>query len=303
MSERAKERRSGATQNRLWTWGGPLLVIALWGSATVLSALSLREIGPLAVSFWRWAWALPALWTALLLSPDRSKTISTVRAYPLQILAVGLSGITLLYMAQNLALKRTTAFNVGLFIELTPVFIALLALIFLREVPSWRTWLGIGLGFTGAVLIAFNGFTPGMIPEQGSLAGDLWALGAALTGAVYTVYGKSLLKTLSPLLMLTLGATAGVLMLLPMALWEGAFWPQSPAVWAWLIVLGLGAGAFGNLWWFRELEHRQAAQLGVILFVTALVAAGLAVVALGEPLTGWLIVGGALILLGARLVK
>jgi len=92
-------------------------------------------------------------------------------------------------------------------------------------------------------------------------------------------------------------------MLLPLAWREGSFWPASGAVWSYLIILGLGAGAFGNLWWIQELEHRPAAQLSVILFVTALVAAALAVLLLGDPLTPWLIAGGALVIVGARLVK
>jgi len=283
----------------------PLAVILLWGSATVLSALSLREIGPMAVSFWRWAWALPLLWAALAFSGEMNEVWPTVRRYPLQLLAVGLSGVTALYAFQNLALERTSAFNVSLLIELTPIFIALLGMVMLKEYPTLRVWLGIGLGFGGAVLLAL-GAAPAAAEAPGqthSILGDILALGAAVTGAIYTVYGKGLLKRMSPLMMLTLSATAGVLMLLPLALREGDFWPASGPVWAYLIVLGLGAGAFGNPWWFRELERRPAAQLSVILFVTALVAAGLAVLLLGDPLTPWLIAGGALVIIGARLVK
>ncbi len=221
----------------------------------------------------------------------------------MHLLAVGLTGVTALYAFQNLALQRTSVFNVSLLIELTPVFIALLALAILREYPTLRTWLGIGLGFAGAALLAFNGLESRAVSGPTSLSGDALALGAALAGAIYTVHGKRLTRRMAPLLMLTLSATAGVLMLLPLALWEGAFWPQSLAVWGYLMALGLGAGAFGNLWWFRALEHRQAAQLSIILFLTALVAAALAVLVLGDPLTGWLIAGGALIILGARLVK
>ena len=291
-----------------WRKVGPALtaplVIALWGSATVLSALSLREIGPMAVSFWRWAWALPLLWGALLASGKKNDVWPIIRRYPLQLLAVGLSGVTALYAFQNLALQRTSAFNVSLLIELTPIFIALLGMMWLKEYPALRVWLGIGLGFGGAMLLALGASPAAEMPGQShAILGDALALAAAVTGAVYTVYGKGLLKRMSPLMMLTLGATAGVFMLLPLAVREGAFWPASGAVWAYLIILGLGAGAFGNLWWFRELTHRPAAQLSVILFVTALVAAGLAVLILGDPLTPWLLAGGMLVIIGARLVK
>jgi len=282
----------------------PALVIALWGSATVLSALSLREIGPMAVSFWRWAWALPLLWGVVLFSGEGRDVWPTIRLYPLQLLSVGLSGVTALYAFQNLALQHTSAFNVSLFIELTPVFIALLGMAVLKEYPALRMWLGIGLGFAGAALLTLGATSVAEAPGNAHTAlGDVLALGAAVAGAVYTVYGKVMTRRISPALMLTLGATAGLLMLLPLAWQEDAFWPKSGWVWAYLIILGLGAGAFGNLWWFHELTHRPAAQLSAILFVTALVAAGLAVLILGDPLTPWLLAGGALVIIGARLVK
>ena len=282
----------------------PIIVITLWGSATVLSALSLHEIGPMAVSFWRWALALPLLWAVLLTSEERKNIWPMLRRNPLDFLAVGLVGIASMYVFQNLALQRTSAFNVSLFIELTPLFIALLGMAFLKEFPTLRMWSGIGLGFAGAVFLTLGASPAAELPGQShSLLGDLLALGSAIAGAVYTIYGKGLLKRMSPLMMLTLGATAGTLMLLPMAWREGAFWPESGSVWIYLSILGLGASAFGNLWWFRELRHRPAAQLGVILFLVALVAAGLAVLVLGDPLTPWLVAGGALVIVGARLVK
>ncbi len=282
----------------------PVAVVMLWGSATVLSVMALNEIGPMAVSFWRWLWALPALWGALLFSPQREAIIPAFRNDSLALGLVGFSGIAALYGFQNLALQRTSAFNVSLLIELTPVFIALLAWIVLREPSSLRIWTGIFLGFIGAMLLSFNGLEMrAPLVASGSRIGDVLALGAALSGAVYTVYGKKLLDRMPPLVMMTLGATFGVVMLFPLALWEQAFWPRTSMVWGYLIVLGLGAGALGNLWWFHELQHRQAAQLGVILFVTALVAAALAVLILGDRLSWWVVAGGMFILFAARLVK
>lgn len=280
----------------------PLVVILLWGSSTVLSALSLHEIGPMAVAFWRWVWALPILWGVLLLSPERSNIVPILRGHFVALIAISISGIAALYALQNLALAHTSAFNVSLLIELTPIFIALLGIPLLHEYPSRKTWLGIGMGFLGAVFMAFSGASSALSSGQGHILGDVMALAAAFSGAIYTVHGKHLMQKMSPLMLTTHSATLGVLMLLPMALWEGRFWPQSWTVWGFLATLGIGAGAIGGLWWFSELEHRPAAQLGMILFVTALVAAGLSVIALGNPLTVWLVAGGALVLLGAHQV-
>jgi len=281
----------------------PITVILLWGSATVLSALSLREIGPMAVAFWRWVWALPILWAAMLFSENRMSVFSVLRSHFLSIIAVSISGIVALYGLQNLALGRTSVFNVSLLIELTPVFIALLGIPVLHEYPRLRTWIGIALGFFGAVLLGINAMPTVRIHGSNTNTGEVLALGAALSGALYTIHGKRLMQKISPLILVTLSSTAGVLMLLPIVLWENNFFPQSLTVWSYLIVLGFGAGALGNLWWFSELKNRPAAQLSIVLFITALVAAGLAVIVLGDPLTPWLLVGGALVLVGARLAK
>ena len=281
----------------------PIIVILLWGSATVLSALSLQEIGPMAVAFWRWAWALPILWAILLLSKKEMTVFSALRDNLLAIITISISGIVALYGLQNLALGRTSVFNVSLLIELTPAFIALLGIPVLHEYPQLRTWIGIVLGFAGAVLLGMNAMPTARIHGSNTTIGDALALGAALSGALYTVQGKHLMQKMSPLTLVTLSSTAGVLMLLPFGLREEHFFPQSLTVWSYLIILGVGAGALGNLWWFSALQSRPAAQLGIILFITALVAAGLAVAILGDPLTPWLLAGGALVLLGARLAK
>lgn len=278
----------------------PVIIVAFWGSAIVLTALSMRDIGPMAVAFWRWLLALPPLWGVLLWSGQGKEAARVFRSRPLPFVAIGFTGMTLLYGLQNLALRYTSAFNTSLFIELTPIFITLLAWMWLRERPDRSTWLGIFLGFSGAGMLALGGADSIQLGPA-SLGGDVLAIGAALAGAIYTVYGKDLLQIATPLVMLTLGASLGVLQLLPLALLEGNFWPTG-ATWLYLLTLGVGAGAFGNLGWFRILSDTAAARASIYLFATALVASVLAVVILGDPLTFWLVAGGVLVIGGVRLV-
>ncbi len=292
--------------NNLWQHPLTALVaVAFWGSATVLTTLAMTTIGPMAAAFWRWLVALPVLWGVVLATGQGGQTLAALRRRPGPFIFLGLTGMTLLYACQNLALRFTTALNTGLLIELSPVFILLLAVVWLRERPSRTTLLGVTIGVAGALLLALAG-TGG---KQGggssgaiAMLGNLLALAAAFSAAVYTVYGKHLLDDASPEVILTLAATLGVLFSLPLALAEGRFWPGAPATWVYLLALGLGAGAFGNLWWFQMLNETQASRSGIYLLATALLAAALAVLVLGEPLTIWLILGAVLILYGVRLV-
>jgi len=69
---------------------------------------------------------------------------------------------TVLYLASlfNLPIANATAINLA-----TPLFITLLAVIFLRENVGWRRWAAIGVGFTGVLMViqpraeGFNAFS------------------------------------------------------------------------------------------------------------------------------------------------
>ncbi len=283
----------------------PLVVVGLWGSAIFVAALAMRDIGPLATAFWRWLVALAPLWTLLLASGQGQDVWKTFRRRPRTYLFLGLTGIVLLYACQNLALRYTTVFNTTFLINLTPIFIVLLAVFWLHERPRGFTLVGIGVGVGGAILLSGGSFADFRL-SLSSLGGDALAAGAALAAAIYTVYGKRTTGAavkVTPLTMLTLAVTVGVVGLLPLALYEGDFWPQQPLTWLCLLALGLGAGALGNTWWLHMLTTTPAAHAGVYLYATALVGSALAVLVLGEPLTVWIVIGGALILAGVWLVQ
>lgn len=281
-------------------WVGMLIVIGFWGSSTLLSVAALREIGPMATAFWRWLLALPVLWGAVYATGQTAPAWQALRRWPLQLFFLGAMGISLFYTMQNLALRRTSAFNVGLLISLTPIFIAVLAALWLREPLRRLTVLGISLGFGGVVLLTMNG---GASAGVTSWSGDLLAVASALVGAVFTVYGKGLSARMSPLVMLTLAATLGLVQLLPFVIAEAQWQPQTLNAWLCLLALGLGAAAFANVWWFRILQTTTAARAGVLLFAIALISALLAVAVLGDPLTLGLMAGAGLILASVRIVQ
>lgn len=283
----------------------PLVVVGLWGSAIFVAVLAMRDIGPLATAFWRWLLALAPLWAVLLVSGRGRETWATFRRRPYTYLFLGLNGIVLLYACQNVALRYTTVFNTTFLINLSPIFIVLLAVLWLHERPRRVALAGIGVGVAGAILLSGGSFADLRL-SLSSLGGDALAAGSAIAAAVYTVYGKRVASAavkVTPLTVLTLVVSVGVVGLLPLALHEGDFWPHQPLTWLCLLILGLGAGALGNTWWLHMLTTTPAAHMGMYLYATALVGSALAVLVLGEPLTVWIVLGGALILAGVWLVQ
>lgn len=104
----------------------------------------------------------------------------------------GLTGVTLYFLLENIALTYTFASNVGIIVAVVPFFTALLAHFLLKgEGFSRRFFLGFSAAFTGIFLIMANGaFVLELNP-----AGDILALGAAFVWAAYSILMKKSAST------------------------------------------------------------------------------------------------------------
>ena len=79
------------------------------------------------------------------------------------------------------SIQTTLVANTLFIISTSPIFAALIAWLVLREAVSRRTWLTIGFSLAGISIIAWGSLRGG---GQGSLIGDLAALGTAIAVAI-----------------------------------------------------------------------------------------------------------------------
>jgi drug/metabolite transporter (DMT)-like permease len=121
--------------------------------------------------------------------------------------------------------------------------------------------------------------------------------------AVYSIGGKKLAERYPPGIVTTAVAALGALFLLPLALIEGLRFDLPWHTYGILLLLGLGSGALANLWWMAILATTDASRAALALFLIPLIAAGLSVALLHEPITLWLVVGAALVLAGVIVVQ
>ena len=198
----------------------------------------------------------------------------------------------------TISLAYTSVASSVVFVTTHPVLVALLEWLWLRQPPSGRTWLGIGLTLVGSVVIGAHDLRLG----GGALWGDLLALAGAAAIVGYLLIGRRLRQRLGFLSYSTPVYAACWLALLAWTTAVGedvrAF-PLMDAVWFVALALFATIGGHTVFNWARR--HVPASVVAVTLVGEPVVAAILAWLILGEalaPLTG---LGGALILAGIYL--
>lgn len=292
--------------------------VVLWGASFPLTKAALAEIGPTSLAFLRWALSAVVLfaWLAVTVARRASRVVGitpAAAALPQTGLAallrqegftlawVALTGVTLFYFLENMAMRYTTATNASVLSNFTSVFIVLISALVLHERLARLEWAAMGLAFIGAVLVSLGASRVSFGGQ--SLIGDALMVAASFFGALYSIGGKRLSEQHDPLVVTTIVAALGALFLLPLALLEGLHLDLSIQVWGLILLLGIGAGAFANLWWLILLRYTRASRAAVALLAIPVVSAALSVTLLHEPLTPTIVVGAALVLAGVIFVQ
>ena len=134
-----------------------LMTIIIWGTTFVSTKVLLRDFTPVTVLFTRFVIGYAFLWC---LKPR----VLPFSGWKKELLfaGAGLTGVTLYFLLENIALTYTFASNVGIIVAVVPFFTALLAHFLLKgEGFSRRFFLGFAVSFTGIFLIMANGATVG----------------------------------------------------------------------------------------------------------------------------------------------
>jgi drug/metabolite transporter (DMT)-like permease len=196
------------------------------------------------------------------------------------------------------AYQRTTVAIAVLTHYLTPIFVALLAPLVLRERAGPRTFAAVSVAFVGLVLL-LQPWGAGV--GRSELVGAALGAGSAVFYASNVLVNKRLVKAFSGAeLMFFHGLVATPLLfaLVPVDQYARV---SRDALW---VVLGgaLGPGALCGLLFVWGLRRIPASQASVLTLLEPFVAVVLAAAVMGQAVGALALVGGALILVGAVLV-
>jgi drug/metabolite transporter (DMT)-like permease len=166
--------------------GLSLLGISFAGPLTRLS-----NADPLVVAAWRLLFSLVIVAAALLLTGEwRDWRRLTLRDAAF---AVG-AGIALAlhFWAWNASLHLTTIAASVTLVNMQPAFIVAISAVFLREAPTRSQLIGIAIAIVGALIIAAPAWGEASETRYTAVLGDLLALSAAVTAAIYYSIGRHL---------------------------------------------------------------------------------------------------------------
>ena len=182
-----------------------------------------------------------------------------------------------------------------------PLLTLLLAAILRAEALTGRKLAGVLLAFAG-VALALGG--SGATAPPGAWRGDLVMLAAAMCGAVYNVAVRPLLRRHPPLAFITQAMLAGTVVLAIASAMAGEparLIALPPREWGAVVYLGVVGGALALWLWTLALELTTPTRVAVTVTANPVVASGLGLAVLGEPVAVPLLAGLAGVLVGIAL--
>jgi drug/metabolite transporter (DMT)-like permease len=275
--------------------GLPLAAVAvsvvLWSTAFALSGIVLETSSPAVLSVARFLIALVVLVPLAARRPGFGRALRAPRT-----ILLGLTGVTLYYSLTNIGLLFTSAGTVALANAALPVLTTVLAILILRERPSGRTLIGLGLATAGVALVAASGLTFDV--------GVLLVVLALASYALYTVLLRREPDSVDrpdALVLATATAVWGTVIMLPWLLGEvlagGARLPDGlPGIGS-LLFLGLVVTAPTLVLFNYGAERLPAAISGIATAGIPALGYAFAVV-LGEAPDPVKLVGGGIALVG-----
>jgi drug/metabolite transporter (DMT)-like permease len=233
---------SGASQTRAYL--ALLAIVALWGSFPATTKLALVDFPPFFLAAVRCAVA--ACFLLVLLARSPSDTIRGLGPDAVKtFLILGAAGIWGSMQFTYLAIYYTTAANAVMLQAATPITVALIARLYLGERLRRAQWLGVAASGLGVLLVITRGRLTGI------------TLASLCSWAVYTVFGKRVLASHSPLLATTAAYCLGTLLILPTAVLTAPLFPtpRLGSLTAWAVVFFQGLlGAVAHIWWYEAVH-------------------------------------------------
>ena len=277
--------------------------VLVWGASFIATKVALQEIFPATVVWLRFGIGVlilgsAALWRGQLAIP-KQKDIAYFAL-------LGFIGITFHQWLQSTGLTTAQASTTAWIVATTPIFIALLGWLVLRESLTKLQVFGIALATLGVMLVVTDGNLAALTKGDFGAVGNILILISAPNWAVFSILSRQGLQR----------HPAGLMLLYVMGfgwLFSSVLFFAGPGIsdigrltingWLGIIFLGVACSGLAYIFWYDGLQAIPASQVGAFLYLEPLIAVIVAAIILGEPILLASLIGGGTILLGVWLVN
>jgi len=290
--------------NKAWIAIEALFAVTVWGCTFIATKIALQEVSPATIVWLRFMLGVMVLGAAVMIRKQFAWPGIKDWGY---FALLGFLGVTFHQWLQANGLKTATATTTAWIVATTPVFIALLGWLFLKEKLGGMRVAGIALATCGVLLVVSKGNLRIFTQGGNMTLGDLLILISAINWAVFSILSRRGLQSHPAARMMFYVMLLGWLF---SCVWIFGFGPGLSELssltlrgGAAILMLGILGSGLAYIAWYDALKILPASQLGAFLYIEPLVTLGVAAVVLGEQITLASLLGGAIILLGVYLVN
>lgn len=280
-----------------------LFAVIVWGASFVATKVALGYAAPITIVWLRFAMGVVILGLAVNFRGQFSFPQGRDWAY---FALLGFLGITFHQWLQSMGLVTAQATTTGWIVASSPIFMALLGLIILKEGLRWEQVLGIVLATFGVLLVVTKGNLSTFANGRFGTIGDILVLISALNWAVFSALSRSGLQRHPATHMMFYIMTFGWLFTSILFFAGPGLAPvaQIPSNgWLAITFLGLFCSGIAYIFWYDALQTLSVAQTGAFLYIEPIITVIVAAIILDERLLPATILGGITILVGVWMVN
>jgi len=280
-----------------------LFAVVVWGASFIATKVALRDVSPVTVVWLRFAIGVVILGAIVAARKQISLPASNELGY---FVLLGFLGITFHQWLQSTGLVTAQATTTAWIVASTPVFIAILGWLVLKERLGWLRTAGILLAAAGVLLVVSNGDLGTLALGKFGTPGDFLILLSAPNWAVFSILSRRGLEKYPAARMMFFVMAIGWLFSSALFFTNAGtreIAHLSPPGWLGVAFLGIFCSGLAYIAWYDALQSLPASQVGVFLYLEPLVAVLVAGVVLGETVNLASLLGGMIILVGVYLVN
>jgi len=296
-------RPSRFTQSDLIPLIEVTFAVVVWGASFIATKVALREVSPITIVWLRFGMGVIILGGAVWLRKQFRLIALTELSY---FALLGALGVTFHQWLQSNGLLTAQATTTAWIVSTTPIFMALLGWLVLKEKLGWQKLGGIALATVGMIVVVSKGSWTNI--QSGNLwtVGDVLVMISAPNWAVFSILSRRGLQQYPATLMMFYVMGFGWLFTTGLFAVQNS-WGEiahlTSAGWQGVLFLGIFCSGLAYIFWYDALQKLEAARVGVFLYVEPIVAVIVAAFILNEPVLPLVLLGGGAILLGVWLVN
>lgn len=280
-----------------------LFAVVVWGASFIATKIAVGEVSPVTVVWLRFGMGVLVLGAVVL---QRRQLALPARGDLLYFTVLGFIGIAFHQWLQSNGLVTSQASTSSWIVASTPIYMALLGWLILKEAVRPLGILGIAVAAAGVLVVATRGDLASLAAGQLGAPGDWLILASSPNWAIFSILSRKGLKKYPSAGMLFWVMLAGWL-LTSILFFAGSGLADiarlSTNGWLAVAFLGVLCSGLAYVFWYDALSLLPSSQVGSFLYLEPLVTVGIAAAMLGERITAFTWIGGLAILLGVWMVS